>query len=229
MPKYWTKPIYQLKSNSGEEITIDVTSSVSAGLIPSGVIVDDLIPFLKNRHVERVLDFGAGALRHTFPLLDAGFQVCAVEFEEGFKREVSKKAREKAQKHPNFSALIWPKDFIKSRRRFDAAILAYVLQIMPVPNERDAVLKYIYRKLIDDSYLFYSARYGQLSNFGNDRKVGDGYFMYPKREMHTFYREFTTELTHKMIEKVGFKRIRSLSRRGTDQMILYAKGSATWA
>ena len=72
-------------------------------------LIEKLIPLFKARKVHRILDFGAGALRHCFPLLEAGFEVCAVEFQEGFARPTCQKALEEAQKYGNFSALIWPK------------------------------------------------------------------------------------------------------------------------
>src|SRR5439155_27303182 len=99
------------------------------------------------KNVERIIDFGAGSLRHTFPLLDAGFQVCAVEFQENFDRPVCAKALAEAKQHSNFSTLIYPNDFISDRRRFDAAFLCYVLQVMPIRTERDTVLKHLRKKL----------------------------------------------------------------------------------
>lgn len=229
MPKYWTIPYYELTAESGNKVRIDVTSSVSAGLDPSGVVVDKLIPFLVSRGVERVLDFGAGALRHTFPLLDAGFQVCAVEFEKGFTRPMARKALDKAKRHHNFSAMVWPDQFIAEKRKFDAAILAFVIQIMPIPKERIAVIRHIHKKLNRDAYLFYAARFGQILDSDQSHMVSDGFYRWPKREAHSFYREFTTEQTHEMFEKQGYSRIRNLSERGTQQMFVYSKGKATWA
>jgi hypothetical protein len=132
MPKIWQKPLYVLPAKGGKNVTIDVTSSVSPGLPPNKAVTE-LASFLKKKKVERILDFGAGALRHTFPLLDAGFQVCAVEFEECFARPACAKALAQAKTHPNFSTLIYPRDFIHDNRRFDAALLCYVLQTMPIP------------------------------------------------------------------------------------------------
>src|SRR2546429_616534 len=76
----WKKPIYRLTSKRGKDILIDVTSSVSPGLPPNKAVTE-LVDFFRNKDVQKIVDFGAGALRHTFPLLDTGFQVCAVEFE----------------------------------------------------------------------------------------------------------------------------------------------------
>jgi len=228
MPISWDRPIYKLKTESGEQVLIDVTTSISPGLPPNKVIQEHIIPFFRRRGVETVLDFGAGSLRHTFPLLDARFQVCVVEFGEAFRRPKASLALQKARKHPNFSALIWPKQFIKDDRKFDAAMLNYVLQVMPKARERDTVLRYIYRKLEKDAYLLYMSRYNQMQGVIEEHKVEDGYYKWPKRKYHSFYREFTTEETHKMMSKFKFRRIRSLSERGTDQIFVYMKGKGTW-
>ena len=228
MPNVWSTPVYQLVAKSGKRITVDVTTSVSAGLPPNKLFHDGLIKFFRSKGVESVVDFGAGALRHTFPLLRAGFQVCAVEFEEQFKKPICTKAIHKAEKHANFTRLIWPRDFRRDARRFDAALLCYVLQTMPLQEERRLVLKLLRKKLRDDSYLLLMSRYGQISDIPREQSVKDGYFMWPDRETHSFYTEFTTDETHELIGGYGFRRLRSLSERGTDQVFLYGKGGSTW-
>src|SRR5437588_7511966 len=110
MAKTWGSPIYALKSTTGKEIKIDVTTSVSPGLPPHGVLTKTFIPFLQQRKVDSVLDFGVGSLRHSLPLLEAGFNVCAVEFEECFGRPYCSAYLQEALKYPNFSALVWPAD-----------------------------------------------------------------------------------------------------------------------
>jgi SAM-dependent methyltransferase len=228
MAKLWETPIYRFNSILKKEILIDVTTSVSPGIPPNKVVTERLIPLFVKRKVHKILDFGAGALRHCFPLLDAGFEVCAVEFKEGFTRPACQKALEEASKHAGFSALIWPKDFINDRRKFDAALLFYVVQVMPLDKERQLVLKQIYRKLRDDAYLVYAARYGQITKEDTKHKVSDGYYKWPDRKQHSFYREFTTETTHTLMNAHGFTRIRSLGERGSDQIFVYVKGKATW-
>lgn len=228
MPGLWQSPIYRLRTSLFKSVYVDVTTSVSPGLKSSRIVTEQLVPFLKSKGVTRIIDFGAGSLRHTIPLLRAGFEVCAVEFEEGFERPVSGKARKRAERFHNFSALIWPRQFIRDRRRFEAALLVYVLQIMPIRNERNEVLRQLNRKLGNDGYLFYASRYNQLTEDDRRHKVRDGFYRWPEREYHSFYREFTTEETHEMMSRHGFSRIKTLSKRGTDQMFLYAKGGATW-
>lgn len=228
MPRYWKSPIYRLKSVKGQKISVDVTTSVSPGLPPHKVLDEMVIPYFKEKGVERVLDFGAGALRHAFPLLDAGFQVCAVEFEEGFRRPASSQALAEAKKHANFSALVWPKDFIKDSRVFDAALLCFVLQVMPIHSERLTVLKYIYKKLGSPGYLLYMSRFGQVTNEDRQYRVNDGYYKWPEREQHSFYTEFSTERTHQLMGTKNLRCVKPLSARGTEQVYIYGKGKATW-
>jgi hypothetical protein len=223
----WERPIYKLAAKNGKKVTIDVTSSVSAGL-PPNKIVRDLIRFFRQKGVETILDFGAGALRHTFPLLNAGFQVCAVEFESQFRKPVCAESIAKARRHSNFCTLMWPHDFQHDKRRFDAALLCYVLQTMPVSDERKLVLKLLKKKLTANAYLLLMSRYGQLGNIPIGQAVRDGFYMSPDREVHSFYTEFTTENTHQMFDDCGLKRLRSLGERGTDQVFLYGKGRSTW-
>lgn len=224
----WISPIYTLKAHSGKEVTIDVTTSVSPGLPPSKVLIERIIPLFEERGVRRIVDFGAGALRHSIPLLNAGFTVCAVDFEAGYQRPTASDALRDARKYSSFCRLVWPRDFLKDKRKWDAALVCYVLQTMPVPAERKLVLKSLRKKLAADSYILYMSRFHQVRTISAAQRVSDGYFMWPKRSAHSFYREFETEETHKMMEKHGFQHLRSLSERGTDQMFLYGKGEASW-
>jgi hypothetical protein len=229
MATLWETPFYPLTAKSGKKIVVDVTSSVSPGSPPNKVFGETLIAFFKEKGVERIVDFGAGALRHTFPLLGAGFQVCAVEFEEQFKKLSCSEALQKAELDANFSKLIWPGNFKKDRRRFDAALLCYVVQTMPDKDEREVVLKVLRKKLRDDNaYLVWMSRFGQTGGIPRSQMVRDGYFKYTERDMHSFYTEFTTEATHRMMEDFGFQRLRSLSERGTDQIFVYGRGKSTW-
>lgn len=225
----WKSPIYILGTRFGKRIEIDVTTSISAALPPHKVIQDEVIPYLKRRgNVRRILDFGAGGLRHTIPLLKAGFEVCAVEFEDAFRRPVCSKALKRVRRNPNFSELIWPRDFMRDRRKFHAALLSFVLQTMPIHSERKQVLKYIYKKLSRDGCLIYLSRYGQITKNMKKYRIKDGYYMWPKRARHSFYREFTTEETHRLMGSFKFHRLRNLSERGTEQVFVYGKGPTGW-
>jgi len=223
---YWKTPIYRFKKGH-DFILIDVTSSLSAGL-QAKELVAEIIPYLRQNEVSSILDFGAGALRHCFPLIDEGFNVCAVEFEEQFKNSHCSEALELAKSSPNFSSLVFPKDFKASEEKFDMVMLLYVLQTMPVPKERDYLLKLLKRKLKNKSYILYFSRYNQLNPEQKKNTISDGYFLSPKRELKSFYRDFTFKETDDFFEKHGFKRVQTYSKRGTEQSYLYARGKSIW-
>lgn len=220
----WNKPIYKLKAINGKYISIDVTTSCCPALPPNKVIWE-VAKFLKERKVNSILDFGAGSLRHTFPLLACGFQVCAVEFIEQFQRNVCHLALQIAKKSPNFSALIFPEEFIKNRRKFDAAILAFVVPTMPRDNERKKLLKLLRRKLESNSYIFWMSQYGKYGPVvGAANRVKDGWYLHPERKNHSFYTEFRNTEIDDMFKKIGFNRLRVFSQRGSDQFRLYFRG-----
>ncbi len=224
----WETPIYKLKAENGKYIFIDVTTSCAPGLRPNKAI-SEIANFLKRKKVDRILDFGAGSLRHTFPLLRRGFQVFAVEFKEQFEKPSCQKALKKAKRSANFSALIFPDGFVKTRYKFDAAILAFVLPTMPKADERRKLLKIIKKKLKRRSFIFWMSQYGKYGNaLKESNKVKDGWYLNPKRTKHSFYTEFRNAEIDEMLKQIGFERIRVLSERGNDQFRLYSRGGGTW-
>lgn len=90
------------------------------------------------------------------------------------------------------------------------------------------MLRLLKKKLRDDAYLLWMSRYNQIDDATRSNRVSDGIYRWREREHQTFYREFTTEETHEMFDDEGFKHIRSLGIRGSEQIFVYAKGDATW-
>lgn len=224
----WETPFYKLKTVSGKYIWIDVTNSVSASA-PTKNTITKIIPILQKHKVQTVLDFGAGALRNTLPLLEAGFQVCAVEFEKQFEKPQCNKALLIAQKNPNFMKLTFPNDFLKDKRKFDSVFLCFVLQVMPKAEERKKLIGLLETKMKGSSILVYMSQYGQFStNEINQYGLGDGVYRGKNRNFHTFYTEFPAEDTHSYFKKKNLERFKSLSERGTDQIYLYTKGDSKW-
>lgn len=229
IPPHWDKPVYEFHKTGGKDILIDVTTSVSSGLDPNHVLIEKVIPYFRQHNVDKILDFGAGSLRHALPLVRAGFTVGAIDFKEGYSRPICHKHLKELCGNDRFCLMEWPHTFCGNskifRGRFDAALLIYVLQTMPVPKERKEAMNFISSKLKwHEAYLFYCSRYNQL-NGGNHKRyaVSDGYYMYPKRKYHSFYREFTTSETHAFMAKYKFERVKSFSERGTDQMFMYLR------
>ncbi len=224
---HWHRPIYHLRNAAGKEIVIDVTTSVSPGLPPNHVLVNRIIPRLKKEEVTKVLDFGAGSLRHTLPLLEHGFEVGAVDFQEDFARNVCSSALSHVLSNPRFALLEWPNIHLGNRDifrgKFDAGLLIYVLQTIPKPEDRHEVLRYFRMKIKKNGLLFYCSRVNQLNGDVVHHRISDGYYMYPKRAHHSFYREFTPSETHKLMEQYDFHLCGGFTERGTDQMFLYIK------
>jgi hypothetical protein len=163
---------------------------------------------MKEHHCVRILDFGAGALRHTIPLLRAGFEVTAVEYENAFKRPVAAKKRTDAKRFGQFNDLIWPHDFIRSKEKYDVVILAYVLQTVPEKKERDAILKEIARKLDSNGprRMYYASRFGDRTNDDKNHQYKDGFVRKVDNQFQTFYTEWSLTATEKFMKKRKFER-----------------------
>lgn len=232
----WDGPLYNLTARSGKSITIDVTLSVNPNLPPNQAI-HAVIAFFKRKRVRRVLDFGAGALRHALPVLKAGFEVCAVEFAEQYAAIDSKticcQRRREAERDPNFSELVYPKQFIRDHRSFDAALLCYTMQGMPVADERVKALSLIHSKLEDPGYLVWMSRYDALE-MPDSQRVRDGHYKTPTGcKNHTFYREWKTPEIHELVRHVGWRKsfhhVKSLGQGRRDQLFIYAtRTEETW-
>ena len=83
-------------------------------------------------------------------------------------------------------------------------------------------------KLKNKSYILYFSRFNQLSNEQKKNTISDGYFLSPKNEMKSFYRDFTLKETDDFFKKHGFRRVKNYSKRGSEQSYLYARGKSTW-
>jgi hypothetical protein len=130
-----------------------------------------------------------------------------------------------AEKYPNFTRLIFPKQFQSFRYQFDAALLCFVLQTMPRPKERSRLLALVESKLQDVAFIYWMSQYGKYDHFKRpDQAIGDGWYLYPKRKYHSFYTEFKNAEIDIMMEKIGFERIRVLGESGHDQFRLYTRG-----
>ena len=225
--KLWKTPYYNLTSRTNEDIRIDVTASVSAGLTPNASLLE-FINFFHEKRIEKILDFGGGALRHTIPLLEEGFQVVVVEFDQQYERSKSKRQLEIAKEYPNFTKLVFPQDFRRDSYKYDLVLLLYVIQTMPIPSERNTLIRLLTQKMKSESYLLYMSRYGQVKDLPIDREISDGFFMNPTHKNKTFYRDFSAPETDEMFKKHKLKRIKTISKRGTDQIFLYSKGDNKW-
>src|SRR2546422_8803751 len=120
----------------GRYITFDLTASAPYTNQPLGQLNLIMNHFRANK-VKSVLDFGAGNLRNTWPLIDGGFDVWISDFKEQIPEDDASLA--KAQES-GLQTLIYPTELLKAQIEFDAILLSYVLHILPDAKCRIEVL-----------------------------------------------------------------------------------------
>jgi Methyltransferase domain len=155
-----------------------------------------------------VLDFGAGKLRNTIYFLQRGHTVHAVEFEELRDSKHAKSLFDTASQYSdNLKKYMFPKDFVKSKTKFDLILLVNVLTVMPVPSERWMVLLYLHKCIKDDGMILWYSQHGdrdQRSRCTDDNILGDGWFIGKPRKYKTFYTEYNTDEINHMFLSCGF-------------------------
>lgn len=207
----WESPIYKFKTKingKNKEIFIDVTGSAPNFSVPGKQLegtFDVLLEGLDPKKT-KILDFGGAKLRNTLHLLKKGFTVYACEFEDLFKR--SKQAfdyLEEAKKYKkNFKKLIFPKDFIDFKEKFDVILLINVIDIMPVPIERLCVLALCREQMKEGGRLLWYTQHGAYSKENAVALLYDGLVTGKGRKYHMFYRDFTRKEIHDMLQSTGF-------------------------
>lgn len=196
-----------LRKKERKKLYIDVTGSAPPFSVPGKQLESTFHRLLKGLDPKKtkILDFGAAKLRNTIYLLEKGYTVYSCEFQDLFKR--SKQAAEylaKAKKYNNFKQLIFPKEFIEFRGRFDAVLLINVLNIMPIALERLAVLALCREKIVNNGRLLWYTQHGAYSKESNVIKVCDGIATGKERKYMMFYRDFARKDIHDMLNSTGF-------------------------
>jgi SAM-dependent methyltransferase len=176
---------------------------------------------MKEHHCRRILDFGAGALRHSLPLLRAGFEVTVVEYENAFKRPVAAKKRAAAKRFNHFAGLVWPHDFIRSKEKYDVVLLVFVLQTVPEKSERNRILYEIAKKLDPDGprRIYYASRFGDKTEADKAHAYRDGWIRKLDNEHQTFYTEWSPAETESLMKKQKFERTSGYS--GASQSYIF--------
>jgi len=205
----FSTPLYNVTTADGQQLVVDVTNSISAGLKANGKLMLDIVPWMKNTGCRRVLDFGAGALRHCMPLLKKGFEVIAVEYERAYNRPTAGKRKAQAEKYPGFTKLLWPAEFLSSKVTYDVALLIYVTQVIPVKMERELIIKEIARRYAKNSprRLYYAYRYGEGASIPDEMKYNDGWVRGVGQHGRTFYAEWNAADTHAFFLHSGYERV----------------------
>jgi hypothetical protein len=134
----------------GKYVTFDVTLSAPAAKDPLNSIAS-IIRHFREQEVVNVLDFGAGKLRNTWPLLaQRSLNVYVCEFEELIT--VGSTAHAAATRR-GLKELFYPGNLLGADARFDAVLLSYVLHVIPDLRVRKDVLTLCASKLVSNGWL----------------------------------------------------------------------------
>lgn len=217
---------YIVKTAGGQEVVVDVTNSISAGLVANSKLISHILSFKNDTGCSRVLDFGAGALRHSLPLLKKGLQVTAVEYKKAYDRPKAAELRAKAEKHPGFTKLMWPDDFIRSTDRYDVVILSFVLQVIPSKVDREDALKAISKHFDPNGpkRLYYASRFGDAKDLSDDMRYKDGWVKGVGEKDRSFYTEWNASTTDAYFKKYGYERAGTYSSTSQGYIYEYKPG-----
>ena len=210
----WESPIYRIEKYVGkarpELITVDVTQSAPSMQKPGGALEGVFSILTKTLKPQRtkILDIGAAKLRNTLYLLKKGFKVYAVEFPQLAERSPqAKKNWDKAQASSDFQKLIFPVDFFKLPDKVDLSLMINVTNVMPIPNERLALLAITREKMKDDGLLlWYNWRdiSSHPEKYTKTTSLNDGFFKGEGREVKTFHGEWDRPQVIEMLRSTGF-------------------------
>ena len=222
----WESPIYRFEEETLDKngkiikkpFLINVTYFAPRNLYDPGkalIGVFNRITHDMDPKDTKILDVGAAKLRNTLWLLQKGFNVWAVEFPELRDRLPDAKRRwEVANQYQNFHNVTFPKDFINLTERFDIVLLINVINVMPIPIERFALLSLCREKIKDDGMLLWhqwrGLAIGGHAKYSEDNAFVDGYLM-GNGPHHSFYVENTREESHEMLYSVGFSFNKSMN------------------
>jgi hypothetical protein len=227
MGNYFATPLYPARVGD-DKITIDVTNSISFGLPPNKHLMEHVLDWMEGQGVTRILDFGGGVLRHTIPLLKRGFDVTVVEYQAAFARPTGQARLDEARKIArrrgvDFNRLIWPDQFLRSRDRYDVALLIFVLQVVPIKKHREVILDTIAGALDPNGprRLYYAGRYGEAKP--SDRAFNDGWVRGDSEHDRSFYTEWNSAETDRIFSKHGFSRAGTY--KGPTQGYIYMHGA----
>ncbi len=164
---------------------------------PNKIMRENILPFLQEQDVKRVLDYGCGKyLRDSSFLAKHNFIVDAVDIEE----QVQRIDQEKAQLIHNVSTEI-------TNNNYDAALLNFVIQVLPTEKQREEILEKVYEAIKKDGYLVLSLRNPRDIKHcvkANGTPFNDGFLM-KKGSYYTFVRGYEREEIENMLDSFNLR------------------------
>jgi len=221
----WESPIYKFEEETADEsgklikkpFLINVTYSPPRNQNdPGKALIGVFNKIMRNldKNEIKILDVGAGKLRNTLWLLQKGFHVWAVEF-PGLKDRLTdaKEKWDSAETYPNFHKVTFPKDFINLNEKFDIILLVNMINVMPIPIERFALLSLCREKIKENGMLLWHnwrAKSIHPDSYTEDNEFIDGYLM-GQGPNHTFYCEYGRDESHEILYSIGLSFNRTMN------------------
>lgn len=158
-----------------------------------------VLPFLQGQDARRVLDYGCGRyLRDSAFLAVNGFTVDAVDLEEQVRRIDEERVR-----------LVKSVSSSINESNYDAALLNFVLQVLPTEEQRQDVLSKVYSAIKPQGYLILSLRNKRDMKHcveSNGTPYNDGFLMRRGKAL-TFVRGYEREEVERMLSKMHIMEI----------------------
>ena len=165
---------------------------------PNKMMREEVLPFLLENNVQKILDYGCGKfLRDSLLLTENGFEVDAVDMEE----QIEIIDKEKAKRMHGLSTKI--KD-----NNYDAALLNFVLQVLPTEKQRKETLKNVYNAIRKGGYLIFSLRNTwDIKKYAEPSGIPfkDGFVM---EKTNTFVRGYTKKELTEILRSLNMDIIR---------------------
>jgi 2-polyprenyl-3-methyl-5-hydroxy-6-metoxy-1,4-benzoquinol methylase len=175
-----------------ENIAYHLTSTKTK---PNKFMRESIIPFFLEKDVKYVLDFGCGKyMRDSLFLAKEGMVVDAVDLEEQIARMDLSRLKELNTLSTGIVG-----------RNYDAALLNFVLQVLPTEEQRKDIMERVSGAVKDDGYLVVSLRsHRDVDRYGKTKGIpfNDGYLM-KKGKKQTFVRGYSREEIEELIPSFG--------------------------
>ncbi len=167
-----------------EDIAYYLTSSQTK---PNRIMREQILSFFQDKDIKNVLDYGCGRfLRDSLFLANSEIKVDAVDLEEQIKRIDSEKFK---HKYINSISPNIP------NTNYDTALLNFVIQVLPLEEQRNKILKKVYSVIKEKGYLVLSVR-NQRDIKHSVQNTGIPYnhgFLMRKGNKYTFVRGYERE------------------------------------
>jgi hypothetical protein len=176
--------------------------------------------------IQTIVDFGAGNLKNEQFMLSYGKDVTAVEFKKTSYGTIARENLGICMRYGSTFTLMDPEQFVSDGGSFDMALLANVVQTVPLASERMSIMKLLHQKLEDSGYLLWFAQKHAGSykeRMAAGKTCEDGVWMGDGRPRQTFYRYFTPEEAVTLAHDSGFIPF-SRFRPQTNYALLFRKG-----